>query len=280
LVATLSLRAGELSVQVTPSLGARITSLRVADTEWIAQPVAPPRAVAVGSAFVRVGLGGWDEMLPTISGSPDHGEVWAREWTIDNETDTSLTTSVELETSPLKMVRTLSVSPFELTVDYNLSVIGHRTTNLPVPTLWAAHPLLQACEIRLPLHVTGLLDVMPNGTPTESPIWVPIERAHLRLDALERGAFAKYYVPFGIPVHSATVLNSAGGTLDWSWSSEVRYLGIWMDRNAVGPGEIVALEPCTAGWDDLGRASRLGMADELYPGVDRHWQLRVRPGVA
>lgn len=278
-----TLRSGDIAVTITPDLGARITSLRVGDTEWIGQPGTPPVAADVGSDFVRDGLGGWDEMLPTITGFPDHGEVWARAWNVDQVSETALTTSVRLKTTPLTMVRTVTVDERAVIVDYTLgrtvSNAGDMSAPQQLSVLWAAHPLLRASEVRLPSHVRGLLDVMPNGTPTEMPVWVPIQQALLRLDALPVGGFVKYYVPFGVPVSSVTVVNRDGDSLEWSWTRDVPYLGIWMDRNAFGPGEVIAPEPCTAAWDDLGRASRLGMAFDVPPGRPRRWRIEVRPDV-
>lgn len=60
-------------------LGGRWLSLRLAGREWLWSRPDPARtSVAPGDPFVDVG--GLEECVPTVRGTPDHGAAWSRPW--------------------------------------------------------------------------------------------------------------------------------------------------------------------------------------------------------
>ncbi len=61
--------------------GGRWTSLRAGGREWLWQRDEPRRAQVVpGDAFADAG--GLEECVPTVRGTPDHGDAWSRAWTV------------------------------------------------------------------------------------------------------------------------------------------------------------------------------------------------------
>ncbi|MFI1094216.1 hypothetical protein [Streptomyces sp. NPDC020917] len=68
-----------LGVTTDPEYGGRWTSLTGGGREWLWSRDEPRRATArPGDQFADAG--GLEECVPTISGSPDHGSVWALPW--------------------------------------------------------------------------------------------------------------------------------------------------------------------------------------------------------
>lgn len=73
---------GPVHIAVDPAHGGRWTSLRAGGREWLWHRHAPGRAtVSPGDAFVDAG--GLEECVPTVRGTPDHGDAWSRPWTAD-----------------------------------------------------------------------------------------------------------------------------------------------------------------------------------------------------
>ncbi|MFC3894567.1 hypothetical protein ACFOWZ_24060 [Lentzea rhizosphaerae] len=68
-----------LHAEVDRDLGGRWTTLRTAHREWLWHRADPARsAVAPGDPFVDAG--GLEECIPTVRGTPDHGDAWSRPW--------------------------------------------------------------------------------------------------------------------------------------------------------------------------------------------------------
>ncbi|MER6079333.1 hypothetical protein [Streptomyces sp. NPDC001833] len=69
-----------LAVVTDLAHGGRWTSLRHGGREWLWRRESPERDGAVpGDTFVDAG--GLEECVPTVRGTPDHGDVWSRPWT-------------------------------------------------------------------------------------------------------------------------------------------------------------------------------------------------------
>jgi len=117
------------SVTTQPHLGGRWTSLRdPAGREWLwARPAPERNSVRPGQEFVDAG--GVEECLPTISGHPDHGDLWTRSWTPDERGCVVTTPEFELRRSITAADR--------ITVDYELR--GRPGTGF----IWALHALLR-----------------------------------------------------------------------------------------------------------------------------------------
>lgn len=73
-----------LTVEVDADHGGRWTSLRGGGREWLWHRDEPRRAhVSPGDDFADAG--GLEECVPTVRGTPDHGDMWSRPWTASDE---------------------------------------------------------------------------------------------------------------------------------------------------------------------------------------------------
>jgi hypothetical protein len=152
--------------------GGRWTSLRAEGRQWLWQRPAPERAgVRPGDAFVDAG--GLEECLPTLRGTPDHGDVWSRPWTHDGRWHS-------VRTPDLLLRRRLQPGRDRLVVDYEL------TARPGFRFLWAAHALLDVSPDARLLARPGLPTLLQREPPwgdraTERGPWpqvggVPLDR--------------------------------------------------------------------------------------------------------
>ena len=149
-------RGPGLRCEVQVDRGARIVSLCGDDGhEWLA----PSRRTASpgrGQSFVREGMGGWDEVAPTVQADagmtdtagnalaelPDHGDIWNVPWTLDSATPAGLTASVQLSSMPVLLERTIAASATGLSIRYRASTAAAGQ----FPLLWCAHPQFAAAD--------------------------------------------------------------------------------------------------------------------------------------
>jgi len=105
--------------------GGRWTSLRRGSREWLWHRPDPLRnRVRPGQAFVDAG--GLEECIPTVRGTPDHGDAWSRPWS----------PSGVVETPDFRLSRRITHADGAVVADYSLTAEpGWRF-------IWAAHALL------------------------------------------------------------------------------------------------------------------------------------------
>lgn len=123
------LPTGTFRVEIDADHGGRWTSLiDRAGREWLWSQPCPARSqVRPGDAFVDAG--GVEECFPTVTGVPDHGDVWTRAWAADGG-------GMTVKTGAFTLHRRLSVGT-DITVDYRL-------TGPPgAAFVWAFHALLR-----------------------------------------------------------------------------------------------------------------------------------------
>ncbi|MFJ8057946.1 hypothetical protein [Streptomyces sp. NPDC096142] len=127
-----------LDIVTDPAHGGRWTSLRSAEREWLWRRDAPERDnVSPGDAFVDAG--GLEECVPTVRGTPDHGDAWARPWTREGEADV-------VHGDRFTLARTVRSTADGAVADYVLSGDpGFRF-------VWAAHALLDLSD-RASAHI-------------------------------------------------------------------------------------------------------------------------------
>ncbi|GHF79227.1 hypothetical protein [Streptomyces thermodiastaticus] len=168
-----------LHIVTDPGHGGRWISLHTGAREWLWHRAAPERAqVAPGDAFVDAG--GLEECLPTVRGTPDHGEVWSRRWTRDGGAE-------RVHGDRFVLTRILRTTASGAVADYTLNAEpGYRF-------VWAAHALLDltpqatlhlphGARTRLFPEAAPLLDrPWPDGAPWvegawPAPLGLPLDR--------------------------------------------------------------------------------------------------------
>ncbi len=146
------LQSDELTVDVLPSNGGRIASIRCrrSGTEFLLEgshydkkAQFPPDA-----PFENSDCAGWDECLPTISASvsasasanasaPDHGDLWRHVWRIVEHTSNDVLLATECCSRPLALTRRLRLHASQMHLEYRIENLG----SIPLPFLYATHPL-------------------------------------------------------------------------------------------------------------------------------------------
>jgi galactose mutarotase-like enzyme len=261
-----TLSSSGISVEVVPALGGKIVSLkRVGGREWMWQPGAERKLFrnAPSDAFEKSTLTGWDECLPTIApctwkgrALPDHGEVWARPWTVAHRDDQSLTMAIDLPVSPFRFTRTLRVEGSSLTASYTLENRGAADEAY----LWAVHPLFRIEEgdrIELPASTRKLLGE-PAWLKTLDLSSVPARCAKLFASPLEEG-------------RAAAVNDRTGERLAITWDvRENDVLGLWLTRGGWHGHHHLALEPANGFPDSLADHQKCAV---LKAGATRSWSV-------
>ncbi|MBK3568648.1 hypothetical protein [Streptomyces sp. MBT62] len=167
-----------LDIVIDRAHGGRWTSLRAGGREWLWRRDAPEREkVFPGDAFVDAG--GLEECVPTVRGTPDHGDAWSRPWTREGAADV-------LHCDRFTLARTLRATADGAEADYVL------TADAGFRFVWAAHALLdlsdqaglylrEGARTRLFPEAAPLLDgAWPEGDPWVEGDW-PAPRG-VRLD--------------------------------------------------------------------------------------------------
>ncbi|WP_371666122.1 MULTISPECIES: hypothetical protein [unclassified Streptomyces] len=143
-------------IETDPAHGGRWTSLRAAGREWLWHREEPRRpGVRPGDAFADAG--GLEECVPTIRGTPDHGDAWARPWQWADGTES-------VDCPDFRLSRRIRSNGGCAVADYRLTAEpGYRF-------LWAAHALFDLSE---EAHI-GIRDGAPTRFyPDSGARWTP-----------------------------------------------------------------------------------------------------------
>ena len=295
--------AGGLVAVIDPDAGGRILSLTSGAPgsrfEWLAADGGSAPASDAGSIpFVRDGMGGWDEVVPSVSSDvlpsgvviPDHGDAWNTPWRVvgaeqasaSSDRLDSLTLELALTSLPVTLRRTVVVSGAGLELRYSASTTSAR----PIALLWSAHPqfvatpgsVVAVAVDGVPVHPALVEEYPQRGV---SRMWNEVAGAGLP----PRGQSLKVFVDpdnhtphsgEGFAVDSATLRHGAGPALTLAWDAgELPYLGLFWDNAEFAGNAIIALEPSTAFGDSLRAAESAGRVLSVSRQRPLVWALRV-----
>jgi galactose mutarotase-like enzyme len=268
------LRARGLTVTVAPERGGAITSIVAAGREWLAQPAAGAGWQPASTVFTEGAMAGWDECAPSIDAClvdgvsvPDHGDLWARPWSVLDESASHLTLTVVSHGLGFRLTRRLAIDDdASLRLDYRVEAIER-----PLPFLWAAHPQFSSpvgSSVELPHGITRVVDVLDAGLPIQ-----PWTASLAGIDTVPVGGCRKLYVEPGTPVSSAALVHVDGARATFRWTDAAPYLGIWFDNRAYSREPVIALEPATAYFDSLATAVSRGRVAWVEPAHPLQWSL-------
>lgn len=265
-----------LRAEVHTDRGARLVSLRgVEDFEWLS-PSERTAAAGAGQPFVRPGMGGWDEVAPSVQSDgaiPDHGDVWNLEWTVVSASSEELTLSVQLQSLPVRLERKLAVTDAGL----RLSYVATTTSAGPVPFMWCAHPQFVATvDTLLTLEMDGaevmpkLLEMYPaDGTERSFPA-MPLH------GSMSQGSSMKAFVAPEVLVDAAVLRQSTGQSLRLAWDpQQLPYLGLFWDNGEFAAEPIIAVEPATGLGDRLSSAAALHRVRKVSRDQPLTWSLEL-----
>ena len=301
----LALETPALRFVTVPSMGAKIVSLfdKQAGREWLLPPTGHDfKPAEYGASFVDQDMSGWDEIFPTTDGCaypveglyhgnalPDHGEVWSLPWRVEGITQDSISLSAVGKALPYRLTRTVRVIDSQrLHVQFEAINTGAE----PFVALWAAHPQFAVdaeTRIVLPERVDRVVNVhrvkeWPDIGQTYR--WPQAQTADGQPFSLDRIGGAelqrcrKFYVLPDEPVNWAALRqDNTGDYIRLSWdSSQISYLGLWVDEGIYNRLPTAALEPTTGYYDRLDIAWRNNAVMRLSPGKPVHWRLDIELG--
>jgi len=296
----LSLQNELLRIQVLPSFGGKITSLRSMRTgeEFLLPPLNDYHAASPDADFSESDGGGFDECLPSVARSesiagepqiPDHGDLWRQRWQVNSQ-DTVLALHADTVSRPLRLTRLISLEDSSVILDYDL----FNRSNSPTTWLWSAHPLL---------HVdAGDHIVLPNGI---NELSVEYSAGNLfRANGSIAWPLAKS--TSGAIIDLSEVVDKDGitahklfarmGNVGWGGlyrrrvdqglilrfdPSTLPFMGIWIcsgawPENGTKKQYTVALEPTTSNRDSLASALHHGTACRLGGQEHFRWRLELQ----
>ena len=293
----LSLENDFLHIQILPSFGGKIVSIRSlrTGTEFFLPPLKAYNRVSSSADFSQGDRGGFDECLPSvascesIAGQPaiaDHGDLWRRPWQIDSQAG-AIVLHAEATSRPLRLTRSASLQGSSLILDYELLNLSGK----PASWLWSAHPLLHVSagdRILLPRDVTKLHVEYSAGGVFERdsficwPIATSVSGASLDLAEVgERDAVTAHKLFAQMKGRGWAALyrsESKQGLVVQFDKTSLPFLGLWICLGAwpdhgTERQYTVALEPTTSNCDSLATAVRNGTARVLAGGDKFQWRI-------
>lgn len=270
---------------MVPATGARIVSLRSSGREgtheWLAATSFPDlsRRPADSDPFTRPGMGGWDEVVPTIAPArlpdgtalADHGEAWRRPWTVLTADPGRIQTSLTLSSLPLVMSRTITPVQDGFRLDYQVRCSPQAAG--PVPLHWTAHPQFSA----RPGSVVRLQDEHDHAI-VHYPARDQVTLKHNDVLAeLTPGSAIKAFLPPDDRCSGAVLIDPDGQRLEMRWDpGRTPYLGLWWDNAGFAEIPVIGIEPSTGYGDDAAETLAAGQLLWLAPGAGHSWWLEVR----
>jgi galactose mutarotase-like enzyme len=292
------LKNSELSVEVLPAEGGRISSLKSlhTGTEFLTQSRRAgeyPKA-GLDTRFQDGPCAGIEECLPTVGQSgpeteggpaPDHGDFWQLPWQLLAASDTHASISAVGFSRTLHFSKQLTLEHNSLRVAYKVKNAGSTAQSF----LYACHPLFAVSagdRILLPTPIREVrLDYSRGdrlGTSGSIITW-PTTKASVRLDVTlgpEAGTAEMFYTSRLQDGLCGIYREGSAQMIEVSFDTErLPFLGLWLcyggwPNDGNEPRQYaVALEPTTSPRNTLVDAQRTNTAVSLKPGETYDWEI-------
>lgn len=257
-----------------PEDGGKLVSLQFGEREYLAQRDGEQyRRLFVESNYVDCECSAFDDMFPTIDPCViegcaylDHGEVARSVW--DAEIGAAeVTLRCRLKEIDAVFAKTVFMEDDTLCIRYTMENLTDRT----LPYIWAGHIMLvgeKGAWVESPFGTEDAISVV-FGKP------ISRESAHVLPAAGAVGEYKFYYDDPRTPMQCAVVY-PAGGKVTLTFDNDVvKYLGIWANPGALNGMYNLALEPCSAPYDDPIRAEKAGKGSYLPPRATVQFTLKI-----
>jgi|SRR5580658_7524876 galactose mutarotase-like enzyme len=296
-----SLKSAELSVEVLPAEGGRISSLKSMESgvEFLTQShrIGTYPKARLDARFQDGACAGIEECLPTVGPAgpdteggpaPDHGDFWQLPWKVLSASDKHASLAAVGFSRPLRFSKKLTLDSNVLRVAYTVVNSGSTAQSF----LYACHPLFAVAagdRVLLPAEVRKLrLDYSKAerlGKSGSVLSW-PITELAIRLDVVqgpEAGTAEMFYTSRLDEGICGIFRESSNQLLEVSFDTrQLPYLGLWLCYGG-WPNEgdqplqyAVALEPTTSPCNTLGDAQRTRTSISLNAGETYCWEIVFR----
>ena len=298
---TVTLENRFLRAVVVPALGGRVWELedRVRGRQWIwHRDDVSLKASHVGEAYDDVWAGGWEELFPNDAPGefegrtlPDHGEWWARSWSVDDvssESGARLTLSTACSTIRASCGKELVLS------DNSPSLTVHYRIRSEEPAafhfLFKQHlPILLSgdCRLLLPGGRMQAVDLsfgtmLPDAGPFEWPFAAdgPGRRVDMRAVPPPSSAAREFLYVNDLPDAWCGVADlERKASLRLSFDRQLLpFVWLFLSYGGWRRTYTAVLEPCSNMPKDLAEAVRLGQSARLLPGEEFQTTVSVTVG--
>ena len=292
------LKNSELSVEVLPAEGGRISSLKSLHSgmEFLTQSRRRGQYPQSGleTRFQDGPCAGIEECLPTVGPSgletvggpaPDHGDFWQLPWQLLTAFDTHASMSAVGFSRSLRFSKQFTLEHNTLRIGYTVENVGSAAQSF----LYACHPLFAVSagdRILLPSVIRELrLDYSKGDRlgATGSLIPWPTTKSGIRLDVAlgpEAGTAEMFYTPRLQEGLCGIYREASAQVLEVSFDTgRLPFLGLWLcyggwPNDGGEPRQYaVALEPTTSPCNTLANAQRANAAISLEAGETYDWEI-------
>ncbi|WP_428898194.1 Galactose mutarotase [Parelusimicrobium proximum] len=255
----------------------------------------PPYA----APFNKYDSSGYDEVFPSIdrcpypSGKyegviiPDHGEIWAMEWTVEHHTNTELTASVKSNHFPYIFRRHISLKDSEVHITYT---VENTDKEEEFKFLWALHALLACDENTVLLTPENLNEIMtvehstenlgPWGTTHPYPLTKSVLGKEIDMSKTEpvtaNNCEKFYFTSKNTEGWCGVEHTLTGEQIIYEYDyDKIPYLGVWKTQGGYRGDYNIAVEPCTGVYDDLYVANKIRKYTSVRAGESYSWNFRI-----
>lgn len=209
------------------------------------------RRLDLAGRFVKSECSGFDDMFPTIDQCVvngmeylDHGQICRQE--LDAEIDGNrLTLCCKLQDLNIFYKKTAYIKDDALVVEYHIE--NHNDFDFEY--LWAGHIMIRGEE---GAYAVSNLDGTPRKIVSGTP--VSEETAHILPQKVHKN-YKFYYTDANPPVKCGVVFPKSNTEICVECDSDVvKYFGAWVNAGDINSAYTIAIEPCTALYDDPIRA--------------------------
>ncbi len=267
--------AGDMEALFLPRDGGKFVSLKFKGKEFFEHRKEENyRVLGLNTSYVESECSAFDDMFPTIDPCKingmdylDHGEVCRREHEVD-ATDDSVTFTCQLENLNTTFKKNIYEDNGALCIRYTIE--NHNSFDFPY--LWAGHMMFRGES-----GAYAVSEFAPDD-PKKVMFGMPefVEKAHI---LPERGAIKQYkyyYTEAKGPVKCGVAYPNSKVQIALEFDSDVvKYLGLWVNPGDLNGMYNIALEPCTALYDDPINAEKANASSVIKSGETVEFTLKI-----
>ncbi len=218
----------------------------------------------IDSSYIDSECSAFDDMFPTIDPCVinkmdylDHGQVCRIEHNYEIK-DTEVIFSCNIENLNITYNKTVFIEDDKLCIKYEIKNMNE----FDFPYLWAGHMMFMGEEKAQVLSDFSDedIEIMFGRPPVDAPV--------SRLSKFGEGvSFKYYYTKDKTPLKCGILYPESALKVSVEFDEScVKYLGVWLNPGDFKGMYNVALEPCTALFDDPIRAKKAGAESVIRPG--------------
>ena len=267
----------KFSALFLPKDGAKLASFRTkSGDELLAQAKCDKyRRLGLETCYVESECSAFDDMFPTIDPCEinglqylDHGEVCRREHQV--ETDGNQVTFIcALENLNITYKKTAFAKDGALYIKYNIENHNH----FDFPYVWAGHIMFKGekgAYIMSDFEENAEKRIM-FGKP------LSMKTAHILENYGENKEYKYYYTKESTPFKCSIVYPESKKQISVAFDNDiVKYLGVWMNPGDLNGMYNLALEPCTALYDNPLNAEKANASSYIGAGDTVEFVLKMK----